>query len=215
MYKTAIAIFAFVLFVCFGGGYNVYAQIANCPDISGTWNFSQTVIQICYTAAPKLTMPKGNKPSSYTPGIVQGQEFGGDFEESGQPTLIKKTGTYTIYQAVNDDNYPSCFIHAKRVHSHTKNSGYIENEYNIIPPREDWYTGVIHGNGTTITMRAIPSASSPAGRWEGSLIKEVGATTITKIGIIVDTDIPAPLCYPIANTGAQAGGGELTRPSLQ
>jgi len=206
MYRIAVAAFFFVSLVCFGVGSNVYAQLTNCPDVRGTWDFQQTYIQICYTTPPQLTVPP---TPSYSPGTIQGQEYPG-YEESGVPTYVTKTGTYTIYQYQNPDTSEfSCFIHAKRVHNHTKNSAYIVNEYDVNPPREDWYSGVIHGAGTRLTMRAIPSESSPAGRWEGELIKNKRTREVTEICYVADTDLPAPLCYPILNTGATAGGGHL------
>lgn len=216
MYRIAVALFIFIALVCFGAGSNVYAQ---CPDIRGTWAFQSTYIQVCYITDPQMILPKGTKPFSYTPGTIQGQELSGEwqpgipFSKSGNPTYTVKWGDYEIYQGkIPDSDEFYCYIHAKRVHKGSYQWGYNgwPSNRTMIPPREDWYTGVIHGGGTKLTMRAIPSASSPSVRLEGEISTTEGQPSF--INFITDTDFPeqpTPYCYPILNTGVGVGDGYL------
>jgi len=196
MYRIAAAVLVFVSLVCIGALSNVYAQGApqqSCPDIRGTYDFEATYIQLLYTTPPKI------KAGKYTPGIIQGQA------DTGTPTYVKKTGTFTIYQGSapegTTDTGLSCLFHAKRVQNYTKASGYANYELDLATPYEDWYTGAIHGGGTKVTLRVITNVATPAARYSGDI------ATDGQILYVNESDLPTTVAG--GYLGAFTGKGRM------
>ena len=194
MYRTAARVFAVVALVLFGVGC-VYAQTA-CPDISGTWNSTGkgvewATMQGC--GACTLTLcPAEDCPTFPRPVEV--------------PNDTLRTASYIITQDFTD----KCLFYAERFtqlqrydcwnyeHNQNWNPCYAPS---ITVEEHGKWVGIIHDNGTAITMQARPgviNTTSPPDpiNWPALATKLTGKITA------IDKKTKKPTEIHVISTGS-------------